>query len=457
MVSDFIEDSDNLLLDFETGNFDAISLKESQIQQAAAISTTILNPEHQWQTYLEALAWFGFESWLEARDSQILVNCAKCSLTQPSYANVIPGVFNLEINQFKVCILTPGVMVDETITIPRVVLDLPEYVAHFYVVVGVDEEREEATVSSFIPYDELKQHQHSANLQPDSDWNYELPIAWFNGEPDKLLLCLRCLESTAIVLPTVPERAIDTGFLQTELESLIPQLQSKTIPLSEILNWEQGISVLTNPDLLDWLHNLKTTPATESNLSTLRESLSVTLAKFTQRVINVGTWLQNELDEVSQSLAWSLLPSSALATSAFRNLKAVNQESPAEELGSVVTYLRNSGVEIPSEATSAYRDFTLGTVGLRLFAIAWEINPVAETPEWTLLVVLGAQPEQQLSVGLKLILQDLETTLDEKIVETPEDSYLYTLVIGNLEEKFMIKLVLPTGETLILPPFILMK
>ncbi len=457
MVNNFIEDSDNLLLDFETRSVDAISLKESQIQEAAAISSTILNPEDQWQTYLEALAQFGFESWLEARDSQLLVNSTNCSLTQPRYANVIPGVFNLEIAQFKICILTPGLMLDETITIPRAVLDLPEYVAHFYIVVEVDEEREETTVNSFIPYDELKQHQQSANLQPDSDWNYELPAAWFNGEPDKLLLCLRCLEPIAIVLPTVPERLTEISKLQTELESLIPQLQSQTSSLSEILTWEQAISLLTNPDLLDWLHNVRTTPATESNSSALIEGLSKTLAKFTQRVINVGAWLKNELDEVSQNLAWNLLPPSALATSAFRNLKTVNQESPIEELASLVTHFRNSSVEIPSEATSAYRDFTLGTVGLRIFAIAWEINPVAETPEWTLLVILGAQPEQQLPLGLKLVLQDLETTLDEKIVETTEDRYLYTLVIGNLEEKFMIKLVLPTGETLVFPPFILMK
>ena len=456
-MTDYYNDSNNLLLDFEALPVEAIALKESQIQQAAELSDLIIVPENQWPTYLQALAWLGFESWLQARDSQLSLNSVNCSLTQPSYVNFIPGVFNLEVNRFKLCILTPGVMLDEVITLPRAVLDLPEYVAHFYVVVAVDEEREEATVTSFIPYDELKQRQQSVNLPPDSDWNYELPMAWFNPEPDKLLLYLRCLEPSAIALPTATERLTDLANLQTELESLIPQLQSKATSLQEILTWEQAIPILTNPPFLDWLYNLKTTAASERDLAKLRDRLSATLNQLTQRAINVGAWLQNELDEISQSLAWSLLPTPALATSSFRDLTVINRESPTEELASIVTQLRDSGIEIPPEASSAYRDFTLGTVALRLFAIAWEITPAPEIPEWKLLVVLGAQPEQQLPQGMKLILQDLEIILDEKIVETAEDSYLYTLVIGTLEERFMVKLILPTGETLVFPPFILLK
>ncbi|MDJ0531939.1 MAG: DUF1822 family protein [Xenococcaceae cyanobacterium MO_207.B15] len=458
-MNSFFDNSDNLLLDFETASSSsAISFEESQIQQAAAISSHIIAPENQWLTYLQALAWLGFESWLQARDSKLSLNSVNCSLTQPSYANFIPGVFNLEVNQFKVCLLTPGVMLDEVLTIPRAILDLPEYIAHFYVLVAVDEEREEATVTSFIPYDELKQRQQSVNLQPDSDWNYELPMAWLNPEPDKLLLYLRCLEPSAIVLPTVTGRLTNIANLQTELESLIPLLESEATSLQEILTWEQAIPILTSSALLDWLYHLKTTAAAkDSNLSPLRESLSATLNQLTKRAINVGAWLQNELDEISQSLAWSLLPTPALATSAFRDLKAIDRESPTEELATIITQLRDSGIDIPPEASSAYQDFTLGETGLRLFALAWELTALVEVPEWKLLIVLGAQPGQQLPQGLKLILQEQQTILDEKLVETVEDSYLYTLVIGTLEEEFILKFILPTGETLALPPFILLK
>ncbi len=446
MINDDYSNGNSLLLDFEALPVNAIALEADQIQQAAAISNNIINPQQQWQTYLEALGWLGFESWLQARDGEIAINSVNCSLTQASYANFISGVFNLEVNQFKVCILTPGVVVDEVVSIPRAVIELPEYVAHFYVIVAVDEEREEATVTSFISYEELKQLQQSANLQPDSDWNYELPMSWLDTEPDKLLLYLRCLETSTILLPTVPNRTINLTKIQTELESLIPQLQSETTALADVLTWEQAIPLLTNPTALDWLYNLKTNRITNSNLSTTLDSL-------TERVINVGAWLQNELDEIAQSLAWNLLPTPALATSAFRNFTVINQESPTAELASIIAQLRDSGSEIPSEASSAYRDFKLGKVDLRIFAIAWTITPVVETPEWSLLIVLGGQPNQQLPLGLQLILQDLTTTLDEKIVETPEDTYLYTLVIGNLEERFMLKLVLLTGETLIFPPF----
>ena len=173
----------------------------------------------------------------------------------------------------------------------------------------------------------------------------------------------------------------------------------------------------------------------------------------TETVINVGAWLRNELDEISQSLAWNLLPASALATSAFRDMTGIQEKTPSQELTFVVTELRDSGIEIPTIASGAYRDFTLGAVDFRLFAIAWQDTLLTETPEWTLLVVLGAQPQHQLPQGLQLLLEDSEATLDEKVVETTEDSYLYTLVIGTVEEQFTIKVISPTGEILILPPF----
>lgn len=441
---------DNLLLDFDTAAEEAIAFEDAEIRQAAQLSSQILNLEAQWQTYLQALAWLGFESWLRARDPEIVIDSANCSLTQPPYANFIAAVFNLVVNQFKICLLTADVMLDQSISLPRAVLDLPEYAAHFYVVVAVDEDREEAVISSFITYDELKQRQQSANLQPDSDWQYQLPLNWFNSEIDQFLLYLRCLEPNEIVLPTATTESLDAT-VQTELEALIPQLQAQDNNLPEILTWEQARSILINPALLDWLYELKTTASANQNVASWRNSLATIFDNLTERAINVSAWLQNELDELAQSLAWRLLPTPALATAAFRDLQAINRESPTEELAAILTQLRQTGVEIATDASSAYRDFAVGEAALRLFAIAWKDTPA----EWILLIVLGAQPQYQLPSGLKMLLQEGETVLDEKIVEKAEDSYLYTLVIGTLEEQFTVKLIFPDGETISLPPFAL--
>lgn len=451
-MNNFLANSNNPLLDFETAAEGAITLSESQIEQAAALSSQILNPD-QWQTYLQALAWFGFEAWLQSRNPELVLNSAQCSLMHPPLASFIPSVFNLEVSQFKLCLITPGVMLDEVISLPRAVVDLPEYAAHFYVVVAVDEEREEAKVTNFITYDELKQRQQSANLLPDSEWNYELPMACFDGEPDQLLLYLRCLEPSALPLPVSSQELPNLERLQKELASLIPQLQLPDTALSDLLSWEQASYLFTNPALLDWLYHLKTTAAAGNQDSVaLRERLAATFMRLSQRAINVGAWLQNELDEMAQNLAWRLLPTPALAT-AFRDLTVTNRETPAAELAALVNQLRETGVEIPAAASSAYRDFTVGEAALRLYASAWE---TLEESEWSLLVILGAQPEQQLPLGLTLRIQEQETVLEEKMVErVTADSYLYTLVIGDLEEQFTVTLILSTGETFSLSPFVL--
>ena len=455
-MTNYDNDLNNMLIDFEPLAIEAISIEPEQIEQAVELGNQV-NLEHQWQTYLNALALFGFESWLQERIPELLIEKANCSVVQPQYANFIDGVFNLEVGQFKVCLLTNGIMLDEFITIPRAILDLPEYIAHFYVVVNVDEERQEAVINSFIRYDKLLEYKQASNLQADADWTYELPLTWFNPEPDNLLLYIRCLETNVITLPAVPpDRLTALDNIESQLESLIPQLRSTETALHQILTWEQAIPILTNPDLLNWLYNLQTAkPSVADALASLKNQLSVTLEGFTQTAINVSSWLSDELDRLSESLAWTLLPAPVFAPAAFRDLQVINRESPTEEFEAILTQLRNSEEEIPVDACGAYQNFNLANYALRLFAVTWTIEEQENIPEWNLLIVLGAQLNSYLPQELKLELKQGDNILDEKIVERDtDDTYLYTRVIGELNEQFTVSITLANGERVTLPDFV---
>lgn len=453
-MNQYFDNSNNLLLDFEPLFIEALPLKPKQIAQAVELSNQILYQEKQWQTYLHALAFFSFESWLHSRIPEIPINSSKCSIWRPSHINIINGIFNLEVGQFKVCLLATGSMDDDIISIPRAVVDLPEYIAHFYVLVNVQEEQEEAMVKAFISYDKLLEHKQSVNLQPKQDWTYELSGDWFNQEPDNLLLYLRCLEPTAIALPSL-NRLTNVRNIQAQLQSLIPQLQSWETPLWKILDWQTAIPLLTNSELLDWLYQVQTerTSVTQK-VVTLTKQLVDTGKRLTEEVINVGLWLQNELDEFSENLAWNLLPSPTFAMSSMRFLPVNKKESPTEEMEMIIAQLRNSGMDIPVEVGGAYRDFSLGINPLRLYGVTWAIEEQEDSPEWTLLVVLGSQSEHQLPQDLRLQLKENNILLDEKIVEqNSDDTYLYTRVIGAWDEKFSVTIILANGETLVLPPF----
>ena len=451
-MTNYNVETSNYLLDFESFSPGGIELSIAQINRAIALSDRTI-PERQWQTYLNSLALFGFETWLEERDSSFTLNSANCSVKQPSYASYIDGVFNLTVNGYKICLLTNGVTVDEIIRVNRALIDLPEYIAHFYILVNVVEEQAEVKIDRCISYQDLIEQQRTNNLTPDTAWEYEIPVFWFHLEADDLLLALRCLQPSNL---TTSEGVIATDNIQTELKSLISQLQLRETALSEILTWSQAATIFSNPDLLNWLYQLQTNqPSLTDSLAVLNNVLSSSIAEVTQTAINVKSWLSNQLDELAQSLAWTILPTPELATSGLRDLQVTNRESPTAEFSSIIFSLRNSGEEIPLDAGGAYQDFIVDSYALRLFAVTWTLTETESVPEWSLLVILGAQPNNYLPQGLKLELTEGDTVLDQKIItENTDNSYIYTQVIGELDEQFTINIILADGETYTFPNFI---
>ncbi|BAY81599.1 hypothetical protein NIES267_10760 [Calothrix parasitica NIES-267] len=428
-------------LEFEKLSPEAIPLSQSQINQAVELSSQVKDESLQWQTYLNTLSLSAFENWLDSRGNSFNVNQDECTILQPRFANLIPTVANLNVGEYKVCLITTGSFIDEQVDISRVVIDLPEYIPHFYVLVEVIEEEEKAVIQRFISYKELSSRQQSLNFKPNSDWNYEIPLTWFCHEPDRLLLYLNCLEPVAITLPVIPtNRVKNLELIKEELINQLPQLQTKE--LCEALTWEQASAVLTNPELIDWIYNLQT--QTEDNLSikNLQQHLSDIFKLITQPAINVGRWLWDELDDLAQT-NWNLLPNIT---------PQPVMRSPVEEFTVINSQLQQQGLEIPVQARGAYQDLSLAGVPLRLYAVTWHLLSETDPNSWTLLLVLGTPALESLPINLKLRVSDQTGILVEQKVN-PElgNSYLFTRVVGNFDEKFLVSVSLGDGVEITLP------
>ncbi len=429
-----------MTLDFEQLPPEAILLSQSQINQAVELSGQIKDESKQWQTYLNALSLSAFENWLESRGNSFNVNREDCTILEPRFANVIPTVAKLKVGEYKICLITTGSFIDEQVDISRIVIDLPEYIPHFYVLVEVIEEEEKAVIKGFISYNELSSRQQSVNLKPDSDWTYEIPLTWFCNEADRLLLYLNCLEATAISLPAIPANRVENlGLVKNELIRILPEL--KTQELWETLTWEQATAVLTNRELIDWIYNLQTQEETSSTTSR-QKHLSDIFKLITQPAINVGRWLWDELDALAEE-TWNLLPNIT---------PQPVMRSPVEEFTVINSQLQKKGLEIPVQARGAYQDLSLAGVPLRLYAVTWHLLSESEPNSWTLLLILGTPALESLPTNLKLRVSDQTGILVEQEVN-PElgNSYLFTRVVGNFDEKFLVSVNLGDGVELTLP------
>lgn len=437
-------------LEFEALPIEAIALEHTHIERAIQISSLIPNETRQWQSYLNALALFGFQQWLGGRAANLVVDSENCTALQPQYGNFIETICNVKIGDFKLCLIATGSLTDEEVTIARAAIELPEFMAHFYVLIEVQEESEQVIIQGFLRRDRLLQQSASVRFQPDPDWNYNLPLAWFESDPDRLLLYLRCLEPAAIPLAEVPRDRIATlSRIQAELATRLPRLQSADLSLQQVLTWEQAAVVLTHPELLDWLYNLPNlTENSDPNY------LSDLLNLLTQQAINVARWLQDQIDELTQGYSWALMPAFVPVTEGLRSARTIEEDLPTEELHGILRQLANTGVEIPATARGAYQDLRLAEIQARLYALTWPFLSPENTPEWMLLLVLGPQSGNTLPHGIRLRVSDSSGILVQRMLNRNSlDTYLYVLIAGRWDEKFLATITLPNSVSLTLPPF----
>ncbi len=243
-MNNYIEDTDNQLLEF-SGLAEIIQLEPEQSQEAWQITENIQAEKGKLQIYFQALALVAFEEWLQKREPNLSVDRRQISLLHPECAQAINAVCNLQVGNFKVCLIPTTSFSDEWVDIPQIVIHSPEFANHFYVVIGVDDELEIAGIKGFATHDELVSMTAKIPVLPEDDI-YELNLASFHQRSEKLLLELQCLPSTDIQLPKIPNK---------------------------FRNYLQDVTKI--------LH---------------------------QKAVNTGLWMQNKRDKLAQQLAWQLLP-----------------------------------------------------------------------------------------------------------------------------------------------------
>ncbi len=411
--------------DWQSLNETRIELLPEHFQKAARLSQSIHLSEQRWQVYLCALGVLGFEQWFTERAPDLQFQSDRASIWQPAYANLFVAACNIQIGDFKVCLLTSNNLTNQH-SIPFAVLDIPDFAAHFYVLMQVEEEEQQVAVSGFMNYKQYLNYQQTERLQVDTDWTYTIPSNWFDSNPDTLLLNLRCLDANAIQLPakTTVETATTTA-LQQKLTALTSKLQKQH--LSELLTVKEGTTLLSNSDLIDWVY-----VQTRNT-----KSLSA------QPLINVGFWLRNQIDAVASELGWMLMPFPAL--SALRSLQ--------DEFDQIRSGLEQNSIHIPSAARGAYRDLECDRGSLRLYAIMWVLSETTENREWTLLIALGSQPQRQMPKTLKLEVRDETQLLFAQSLEDTSKNILYAQVIGNWGERFWVTVTADNEAVFEIIPF----
>ena len=203
-----IEKMNALTNDFETFHNDAIALSSSSLQTAANLSELVTTRSQQWQAYFNALALFGFEAWLQDRAPDVRLERDNASIFESKQAGAIAATYGLTVNQFRVCLIPIDSEPSTSISLSRILIESAEFRPHFYVLVELYEEQEQAIIKGWLRADNLIARQSELSLSPD--WKYEIPLTWFDHDCDDLLLYWRCASPAMIDLPSrAPEVASD--------------------------------------------------------------------------------------------------------------------------------------------------------------------------------------------------------------------------------------------------------
>lgn len=386
------EELNLLFSELETPHIDAIALPSCSLQRAANLSAQVTERSQQWQAYLNALALFGFEAWLQERAPDVRLERDNASVFAPTQA--IAATSGITVNQFRVCLIPIDSEPSNFVSIDRIIIDTAEYVPHFYVIVEINEEQEQVIIKGWLRADLLLARR--SDLRLGTDWKYDVPLTWFDDDCDRLLLYWRCASPSAIQLP--------------------------------------NLAIETNRDRLAWLQLLMQ-PAINT---------AQWLQEEWQAIVNDFTWV----------LLPPVASASGLRSAGISGAIPMpsNNRSPFAELETILTAIERTGIHLPSNARAAYQDFDLGEYPLRLYAVIGSEQENDGVIAWSLLTILGKATDRALPADLILRIFDLTGVLVERQLEA-QGAYLFSQVEGTPEERFLVTASLADGTTRSLPPF----
>ncbi|NER46836.1 MAG: DUF1822 family protein, partial [Symploca sp. SIO1A3] len=163
-----------------------IELEAKQQAEALEITNRLAAATGKLAIYYQALALVAFEDWLKKREPSLSVETTKASLFDLDYAQAVNAVCNLRVGEFKICLLPTLGFSDELVTIPQAVLAIPEFAAHFYLIIGIEDELDLAGIRGVARYDQLAAD--IAGISVQGDGSYELPITSFSPKIEEFLV-----------------------------------------------------------------------------------------------------------------------------------------------------------------------------------------------------------------------------------------------------------------------------
>lgn len=298
-------------------------------------------------------------------------------------AGLAAGV-TCRIGAFRVYLIAQGSLSDGVIEIPQGTLEATDKAIHLYVLAMVQDETNQVTILGGLRRDRLLVQQQQSALAADGQGNYECPVAWFDSSPEQLLLWLTCLNPETLMMAT------NRSLAQPGQQQISPQAV---------------------------------------------------------KPINVGRWLNGQLDTVAKRLDWIFMPPLATAHG------MMSDQSPAAQLENILAEIEPS-VMVPDSVKSAYTDCQTMGQPFRLYTLVWPIL-TTDVPEWSLLLVLGPGETGQLPTGMQLLVGNPGTVLAQQVLTAEVgSSYLYAQVFGTWDETFVATVQLPNGATINFPPFV---
>ncbi len=298
-------------------------------------------------------------------------------------ANSSDRTMSLTVGGHRLCLIAMGSLSDDQVEISfeTAAESLEDAIAHLYVIVEVQEEVNQVCILAGLRRDQLLRRVQRERLQQArrSEEILKIPVSYFDVEPEQILLYLSCLEP---VRASIEQTSFVSGAMR------------------------------------------------EGRLA------------IAESVINVSSWLQDQLDTATEQLRWALLPP---LSSAMRPVR--------ESVDTVLEMLAEQGIRLPEGARGVGGPISIGSCIFQIYAWVWPVETESES-EWTLFLLLGPQVGEILPEGIQLQVSDrTEMLVQETLDRASSEAYLYTQVQGDRQEQFRVSVILPDGMEITLPAF----
>lgn len=371
---------------------DWVDLDVDAIKQASTLSQSVTDPQCRWQSYLALLALEGFQTWLTSRATPITLDRRQARLLEPTGFDLPAVVTQIQLNEFRICLIPVSAMLASEVEIPAIAVDYPASMGHFYILVAVNPEGEAAQVRGFLPYDRLIEAVSADYPDRRNIQTYELPDSIFDPNLEHLLLFATSLNPSAIPLPQVaPAKNVAQSIRQLLIQPIVKA------------------------------------------------------SAWIDRQIAVASGGVNQLFDEMASTVWSV--SDFMTADGFRSTGR-SEFAPMRSIRNIDV----SQLGVPEASVAAHREIRMGDRAVQLSIVMWELPPTETEREWSLLAYLEPLSDDVPQGNIQLQIADGQQTLVERVL-MPGGKCEVAQAIGFLQEQLTITLVFPSGDVLRLPAF----